>query len=64
MQNIKRLFETHPRITAWLVLAIAMLIAFLATSAGVSLDTVQRLAIAGALVGLAGLCVWIIFWEE
>jgi hypothetical protein len=64
MQNVKRLIERHPRLAAWLVLAIAMLIVFFITSANAPLAPTQQLTIAGALVGLAGLCVWIVFWEE
>ena len=64
MQKIRQLFETHPRLMAWLLLAIGMLIIFLITSANVPFTPVQRLAAAGAIVVLASLCVWIVFWEE
>jgi len=64
MQKIRQLFEAHPRLMAWLLLAIGMLVIFLITSANVPFTPAQRLAVSGAIVALAGLCVWIIFWEE
>jgi len=64
MQKIRQLFEAHPRLMAWLLLAIGMLIVFLITSASVPFTPAQRIITAGTVVALAGLCVWIIFWEE
>lgn len=64
MQKIKHLFEAHPRLAAWLLLAIGMLIVFFIASANVPFTAAQRLVVASAVVVLAGLCVWIIFWEE
>lgn len=63
MKTIKRLFETHPRLMSWLILAIAMLIILVAATWNVSLQPLQRVAMAGATIVLAGLCVWIIYWE-
>jgi hypothetical protein len=64
MSSIKRFVSQHPRLTAWLVLAIGM-VAILAWSAkDVGLLPAQWAALIVATIGLAGLCVWIIGWEE
>ena len=63
MKTIKRLFETHPRLMSWLILAIAMLIILVVATWHISLQPLQRVAMAGATIVLAGLCVWIIYWE-
>jgi len=63
MSKIARLFDTHPRLMAWLLLAIAMLAIFFVASHNLSLELSQSAAMAAATVVLAGLCVWIVFWE-
>ena len=64
MSSIKQFAGQHPRLVAWLVLAIGM-VAILAWSArDVGLLPGQWAALTVATIGLAGLCVWIIGWEE
>lgn len=63
MQKIRELFNAHPHMMSWLVLAVAMLIVFFLATRGVSLGPGQRAAMAVATVILAGVCVWIVFWE-
>ena len=63
MQKIRGLFDDHPRMMSWLVLAVAMLIIFFVATRGVDLKPAQRAAMAVATVVLAGLCVWIVFWD-
>ena len=63
MNALKRMFKSHPRLMAWFVLAVAMLIVLFATTRGVALQPSQFLAIAVATVALAGLSVWIVYWE-
>jgi len=48
----------------WMVLAVGMVIILLWASKDVELLLRQRLALVVATIGLAGLCVWIIGWEE
>jgi hypothetical protein len=48
----------------WIVLAAGMVIILLWTSRDVELLLRQRLALVAATIGLAGLCVWIIGWED
>ncbi|NLF02651.1 MAG: hypothetical protein GX601_16920 [Anaerolineales bacterium] len=64
MHALKQFVSHHPRLIAWIVLAIGM-VAILAWSArDVGLLWTQWLALIVATIGLAGLCVWIIGWEE
>ena len=64
MSAIKNFVFGHPRLTAWIVLAVGM-VAILAWSArDVGLLPHQWAALVVATIGLAGLCVWIIGWEE
>lgn len=64
MSAIKDFVYRHPRLTAWIVLAIGM-VAILAWSArDVGLLAHQWAALVVATIGLAGLCVWIIGWEQ
>jgi protein-S-isoprenylcysteine O-methyltransferase Ste14 len=64
MSDVKQFVSRHPRLTAWAVLAIGM-VAILAWSArDVGLLWTQWIALIAATIGLAGLCVWIIGWEE
>jgi drug/metabolite transporter (DMT)-like permease len=63
MHHIKTFFQMHPRLLAWLVLALPMLVVMLLASRDVPLQPLQRLALAGVTVLLAGACVWIVYWE-
>jgi len=64
MSSVKQFVNDHPRLLAWLVLSIGM-VAILAWSArDVGLNAGQWAALIVATIGLAGLCVWIIGWEE
>lgn len=64
MEQIKGFLSSHPRIAMWIALAIGMVAILLWASKDVELLLRQRLALIIATVGLAGLCVWIIGWEE
>ena len=55
---------THPRLAAWIVLALGM-VAFLVIEArDVGLLPGQWLALIVATVLVAGACIWIISWED
>ncbi len=64
MNNVLTWIKAHPRLTAWVVLAVGMdgLVAFEARSVG--LLPGQWLALLVATTLVAGLCVWIIGWED
>ncbi|MGD2105073.1 MAG: hypothetical protein PVJ55_08185, partial [Anaerolineae bacterium] len=57
-------FEEHPRLTAWFVLAIGMVAILMWSARDVGLLPRQWAALIVATIGLAGLCIWIIGWEE
>lgn len=57
-------WDRHPYLLSWLVLAIGMVAILLVSSRDVPLQTLQRFWLVVATVGLAGLCVWIISWED
>ena len=63
MSSLRRFADEHPFLTMWAVLAVGMVVIFLLTSRDVDLLPTQRLFLALACVGLAGLCSWIVSWE-
>jgi hypothetical protein len=64
MSSLKQFASQHPRLTAWLVLAIGMVVILIWSARDVGLLPGQWAALIVATIGLAGLCVWIIGWEE
>ncbi len=64
MAVVKRFVTDHPRLTAWLVLAVGMVAILVWSARDVGLIWTQWLALIVATIGLAGLCVWIIGWED
>ncbi len=64
MQSIKSWVNLHPKLVAWIVLALGMVIMVVWSAKDVGLLAGQMLALIVATIGLAGLCVWIIGWED
>ena len=64
MTIVKRFFSEHPRLAAWLVLAVGMVAILVWSARDVGLLPGQWAALIVATIGLAGLCIWIIGWEE
>jgi hypothetical protein len=64
MSQLVSLAGRHPRISAWIGLAIAMVLILLWAAKDVGLLPTQLLALVIATIVLAGLCVWIIGWED
>jgi len=64
MSSLKRFISQHPRLTAWLVLAIGMVVILVWSARDVGLLPGQWAALIVATIGLAGLCIWIIGWED
>ena len=64
MTAIKELARQHPRVAAWIALAIGMVIILLWSAKDVGLLPSQMAALVVATFLLAGLCVWIISWED
>ncbi len=64
MTMLRGFYERHPRIAAWVALAIGMVIILLWSAKDVGLLPSQLAALVVATILLAGLCVWIIGWED
>ena len=64
MTGLKNFTGQHPRITAWVALAIGMVAILLWSAKDVGLQITQVLSLIIATILLAGLCVWIIGWED
>jgi hypothetical protein len=64
MTALKNFANQHPRLAAWGALAIGMVIILLWSAKDVGLLPTQLLALVIATILLAGLCVWIIGWED
>jgi dephospho-CoA kinase len=63
MSSLRQWVEKHIFLSMWAVLAVGMVVIFLLSSRSVALLASQRLFMALACVGLAGVCTWIISWE-
>ncbi len=64
MAGLKKFVQQHPRITAWIVLAIGMVVILVWSARDVGLLPGQWAALIVATIAVAGLCVWIIGWED
>lgn len=64
MNALKSFASNHPRLSAWIVLAIGMILILWWASKDVGLLPTQLGALIVATIALAGLCVWIIGWED
>ncbi len=64
MSGIKTFFSAHPRLLAWLVLAVGMVAILVWAAKDVGLSAGPWAALIVSTVLLAGLCVWIIGWED
>ena len=64
MATIRSFVERHPQITAWIVLAIGMVIILVLSAREVGFTTGQWAALIVTTILLAGACVWIIGWED
>jgi hypothetical protein len=63
LSKIRTWATQHPKLAAWLALAIGMVIVLIIAARDVGLLWNQWLFLILATIGLAGLCVWIIGWE-
>ncbi len=64
MSKLSTFVQNHPRLTAWIVLAIGMVAILVWSARDVGLLPAQWAALIVATIGVAGLCVWIIGWED
>lgn len=56
--------STHPRISAWVVLAVGMVTLLVFEARNVGLLPTQWIALIVTTVLVAGACIWIISWED
>lgn len=56
--------SVHPRVAAWLVLALGMVILLVIEARDVGLLPTQWIALIVATVLVAGACIWIVSWED
>jgi hypothetical protein len=56
--------DASPRLAAWIVLALGMVILLVITARDVGLLATQWLSLIVATVLVAGLCVWIVTFED
>ena len=61
---IREWVARHPRLTAWAVLAAGMVAILVWSARNVGLEALQWAALIVATILLAGLCVWIIGWDD
>ncbi|MCD4686969.1 MAG: hypothetical protein K8S97_13645 [Anaerolineae bacterium] len=59
-----QLIETWPRLTAWIVLSVGCVALLAYEARDVGLTTGNWIALIVATVLVAGLCIWIVSWEE
>jgi K+ transporter len=64
MKVIRRLWEDHPNLVSWALLAVGMVIIVVLAAQNVGFKAGQWAALIAATVALAGLCVWILSWED
>ena len=63
LDRLRLLAQRRPLLTAWVVLAVAMVAVLLWAARDAGLLPGQLAALAVTTVLLAGACVWIISWE-
>jgi len=56
--------ETWPRITAWIVLSVGCIVLLAYEARDVGLTTGNWIALIVATIVVAGLCIWIVSWED
>jgi hypothetical protein len=61
---VVRWVEAHPRLAAWFVLAVGMVVLLVIEARDVGLLPGQWAALIIATVMVAGVCIWIITWED
>lgn len=59
-----QLVESWPRITAWIVLSVGCVVLLAYEARDVGLSTGNWIALIVATVGVAGLCILIVSWED
>lgn len=61
---MRKLWNKHPNLVSWIALAIGMVVIVIIAARNVGFLPGQWAAVIVATIVLAGLCVWIISWED
>ena len=64
MTQLRKLWNDHPNLVSWFVLAVGMVVIVVIAARNVGFQAGQWAALIAATIALAGLCVWIISWED
>jgi hypothetical protein len=64
MEKIKNLITRHPYLSAWVVLALGMVIILVYEARDVGLEGSQWFWLITITVLVAGACIWIISWGD
>jgi thiamine transporter ThiT len=64
MITVRNFVQRHPQITAWIALAVGMVIILVLSARNVGFTAGQWTALIITTILLAGACVWIIGWGE
>ncbi|MBC8448378.1 MAG: hypothetical protein H8D78_11575 [Chloroflexi bacterium] len=64
MNVLRRFWDEHPRLSMWVILAIGMVAIMIWAAWSVGFTAAQWAWLIAVTIGLAGLCSWIISWEE
>jgi len=64
MNRVRRLWDSHPNLISWALLAAGMVIIVMLAARSVGFKAGQWAALIAATIALAGLCVWILSWED
>jgi protein-S-isoprenylcysteine O-methyltransferase Ste14 len=64
MESIKQWVTKHPNLTAWVVLALGMVIILLVEARDVGLETSQWFWLIVITILVAGAAIWIISWGD
>ncbi|MDL1902153.1 hypothetical protein FBR02_15460 [Anaerolineae bacterium CFX9] len=56
--------SVHPRLAAWIVLSLGMIILLVIEASSIGLLLTQWIALIVACILVAGACIWIVSWED
>lgn len=59
-----KILDTYPRISAWIVLSVGIVGLLVYEARDVDLTTGNWVALIVASIVVAGLCIWIVSWED
>lgn len=61
---MRNAWKNHPNLLSWAALALGMVVIVVFSARNVGFQAGQWAAVIAATIILAGLCVWIVSWED